>query len=167
MIETQSSAFLACLLLSYGGSLKLKVTRQELILAALAASNGDTHTPVQMQKLLFLIDKKIPQHVGGPHFQFEPYDYGPFDARVYHSLDNLAIQGLVEILTQPNLRWKKYKASESGLELGRTLLSSLDPPVQAYIKSLSSFVRRLSFAELVSSIYREYPEMREKSVFRG
>lgn len=120
-----------------------------------------------MQKLLFLIDKTIPQHVGGPHFQFEPYDYGPFDAQVYRSLDDLASRGLVEIVSQPNLRWKKYKATDSGFERGQALLSSLEPSVQAYIKSLSSFVRRLSFAELVSSIYREYPEMREKSVFRG
>jgi hypothetical protein len=35
------------------------------------------------------------------------------------------------------------------------------------IKILSEFVRKLSFSELVSAIYKEYPEMKKYSIFRG
>jgi len=143
------------------------MTREELVITALAASNGAIHTPVQMQKLLFLIDKKIPESFGGPHFHFTPYAYGPFDSQVYGSLDVLANSGLVDVLSEPHLRWKKYKLAEMGLEKGKELLSSLHPPIQAYLRELSSFVRGLSFEELVSSIYREYPEMKVNSIFRG
>ena len=143
------------------------MTREELVLAAMAASNGAVHTPVQMQKLLFLIEKSIPEHIGGPHFDFEPYDYGPFDPKVYWSLDTLASGGLVEVLSEPDLRWKKYKLTEFGIQQGKQVLSSLHVPIQTYLEQLSSWVRRLSFSELVSSIYSKYPEMRVNSVFRG
>jgi hypothetical protein len=50
----------------------------------------------------------------------------------------------------------------AGLELAKEL------PQEAtdYIKSAGEFVRRLSFNKLVSSIYKEYPEMRANSIFR-
>jgi hypothetical protein len=143
------------------------MTREELILAALAASGGGTHTPVQIQKLLFLIDKKLAAQVGGPHFDFVPYDYGPFDSSIYTCLDRLAARDLVEVISEPNLRWKKYRLRQEGLQRGANVLSSLHPSVQAYLRDLAGFVRRLSFAQLVASIYRAYPEMKVNSVFRG
>ncbi len=150
------------------GGLKQTMSRDDIVLAALAASNGATHTPVQIQKLLFLIARRVDQSsVDGPHFNFVPYDYGPFDSQVYRCLESLSAQGLVEIVEEADLRWKKYRTSEQGLKQGMALLSSLPQPVSDYIKELSTFVRRLTFAELVSSIYRAYPEMRERSVFQG
>ena len=63
--------------------------KREIILAALAPADGVIHTPVQVQKLLFLIDKKIPHLVGGPYFNFVPYAYGPFDTEIYRLLEEL------------------------------------------------------------------------------
>jgi hypothetical protein len=31
----------------------------------------------------------------GQFYQFVPYNYGPFDAKVYHDLDKLVLEGLV------------------------------------------------------------------------
>jgi uncharacterized protein len=78
--------------------------RQSLLLAALAASDGATHSPVQVQKLFFLLDSEIPSYTGGPHFHFIPYDYGPFDAAVYDELANLEEQGFVVIEREPSTR---------------------------------------------------------------
>ena len=36
-----------------------------------------------VQKLLFLLDREAAEIVGGPHFRFVPYNYGPFDKGVY------------------------------------------------------------------------------------
>jgi hypothetical protein len=47
----------------------------------------------KVQKLLFLIDREIPRLVGGPHFNFQSYDFGPFDRDVYDTLEALAAQG--------------------------------------------------------------------------
>jgi hypothetical protein len=67
-----------------------------LVLAALAAGGENaTYRPVQVQKLVFLIDREASRLVDGPHFGFQPYDYGPFDRAVYIELDSLHTQGLV------------------------------------------------------------------------
>ena len=70
--------------------LKERMTREEFILAAMAPGANYCYSPVQVQKLLFLLDRQIPREVNGPHFHFEPYHYGPFDSSVYSQLEQLA-----------------------------------------------------------------------------
>ena len=141
--------------------------KREIILAALATADGAIHTPVQVQKLLFLIDKKISHLVGGPYFNFVPYTYGPFDIGIYRLLEELEEKEEVEIIRNPTLRWSKYRLTIKGQEKGMEVLKEMDQKAADYIKELSLFVRKLSFAELVSAIYKEYPEMKENSVFAG
>lgn len=141
------------------------MTQKEIILASMAASDGATHTPVQIQKLLFLIDRKLSEELGGTFFNFIAYDYGPFDKEIYRLLEELANDDLVEILEEQYIRWKRYRLTFEGQRQGEKILTGLDKDVTSYIKKLSKFVRELSFPQLVSSIYNEYPEMRENSVF--
>ena len=59
------------------------VTRSEMLLAILAASNGRPYTPVQMQKATFLVTRNLPHLVDiGQNYVFAPYDYGPYQYRV-------------------------------------------------------------------------------------
>ena len=139
--------------------------KKEIILAVLSVAEGVTHTPIQIQKLLFLIDKKIPNITNGPYFTFIPYSYGPFDVEIYNLLEELAQEEDVEIISDPNLRWAKYRLTINGQEKGGKILNILNKKAVEYIKILSSFVRSLSFAELVSTIYKEFPEMKENSIF--
>lgn len=139
------------------------MNKREIVLAALAAGDGERHDPVEMQKMMFLIDRKIPDDVDGPHFEFKPYNYGPFDKTVYEELEAAAVDGFVEIV--PTNRWSEYALTERGLKEGRTLLDDLPDETQNYLRTLSDFVRSLSFEQLVSVIYRNFPEMRENSVF--
>lgn len=141
------------------------MTKREIILAALATAKGSRHTPVQVQKLLFLIDKEIPVPVNGPHFNFQPYNYGPFDKAVYDELIALASEGCVEII--PENTWLSYRLTQTGQEEGDKLLGSLQADARDYIDKASQFVRSLSFSQLVSAIYKAYPEMQVNSVFRG
>ncbi len=139
--------------------------RRELMLAALSAGSADQFSPVQLQKLFFLIDKKVPHAVGGPHFNFRPYNYGPFDDDIYRELRTLADAGLVSI--DASGRFATYALTPAGREAGAGLLAQLGPAVDDYLSRLSSWVRQQSFAQLVSAIYREYPDMRANSVFHG
>lgn len=141
--------------------------KKEIILAVLSAAKGAIHTPVQIQKLLFLTDKKIPNLINGPYFTFIPYSYGPFDVEIYDLLEELAQEEDVEIISTPSLRWAKYQLTINGQKKGERILNTLNKKVVEYIKTLSSFVRSLSFAELVSTIYKEFPEMKENSIFEG
>jgi len=138
--------------------------RADLVLAVLAAGEGAHHTPVQVQKLFFLVDRRLGKKVSGPHFNFQPYFYGPFDRAVYVELENLAEKGLVEIHSEGAKR--NYTLTAQGQEKGRKLLSNLDSAISSFIINLSSTVRQMSFGELVSAIYRGYPEMKKNSVFQ-
>jgi len=142
------------------------MTQREIVLASLAASNGASHSPVQIQKLLFLIDRNISGHVEGPHFKFEPYDYGPFDSTVYSVVDELTFSGLIEAVESGRC-WKKFRLTSEGQKIGNSLFESIEAPARKYIYDASKFVLSLSFAALVSAIYEAYPDMKVNSVFRG
>lgn len=139
--------------------------RREIVLAALTPGNGALHRPVQVQKLLFLIDRSIADQIGGPFFDFQPYNYGPFDKGVYEVLEELAGDGLVEIVRENT--WNDYQLTPAGQSGGDHLLRQLHAPVRDYIVTLSNFVRGLSFTQLVTAIYRAYPDMRANSIFQG
>lgn len=137
--------------------------RTDYVLAVLAAAQGRPLTPVQVQKLYFILDKRIGPLVGGPFFEFSPYHYGPFDANVYREIEGLAAQGLAEVSTGA---MRMFRISPQGYQRGLAAFSQLAPSVQDYVRSAVNFVLSKSFAELVSAVYAEWPEMRSNSIFR-
>jgi uncharacterized protein len=140
--------------------------RQNLVLAALAAGGENaSYWPVQVQKLLFLIDREASALVDGPHFDFRPYDYGPFDRAVYVGLESLSTQGLVEV--QSTGRYRIYSLSPDGYRRGVTHLRGFGDATRLYIERAARWVRSLSFQQLVAAIYKHYPDMKVNSVFRG
>jgi uncharacterized protein len=142
------------------------MNRSEILLAGLsAAGENATFTPVQVQKLFFLLDREAAHLIEGPHFNFEPYDYGPFDRAVYDGLDDLARQGLVHV--ENSGRYRVYALTQDGYIAGDNVLDELPANAQDYLVSVSDWIRRLSFQQLVAAIYNRYPEMKAKSVFRG
>lgn len=146
-------------------SRRCAMNRHDYILAVLSATGEQTQfSPVQVQKLFFLLDRELSGLVGGPHFDFQPYDYGPFDKNVYTLLGFMEVERLVDLIGGG--RYRKYMLTSEGLRQGRSALAGLPHELQTYIADLSNWVRSLSFSQLVSEIYRLYPDMRANSVFR-
>ena len=141
------------------------MNRQELMLASMSPVGTGSFSPVQVQKLFFLLDRNIGEQIGGPFFNFEPYDYGPFDSAVYQELEELEDDGLVEMIEQNNFGRRTYRLTDHGLKAGQEALVELEKPMQDYITSLVNWVRSLTFQQLVSAIYNSYPEMKQNSVF--
>ena len=81
-------------------------------------------------------------------------------------MEDLALEGLVEIDTDARGNWNTYRLTPEGQHRGQSLLQTLPPELQKFIQDVSAFVRKLSFAELVSAIYKAYPEMKVNSVFK-
>ena len=138
--------------------------KMSVILMGMAPAGGELHSPVQVQKLFFLIDRNMASILGGPIFNFQPYNYGPFDKTVYEILEEMANLGMVEIVRMEN--WKSYRLTAAGQDAGNEILCGLPAPYKKYIEDLSKFVRRLTFSQLVSAIYKQYPDMRANSVFQ-
>jgi len=53
-------------------------------------------SPVQLQKGLFLLQKARPRAVGENFYDFQPYNYGPFDRDIYVHADELLQEALRE-----------------------------------------------------------------------
>lgn len=141
--------------------------RSDFVLAVLATAQGSELTPVQLQKLFFILDRRCAERAGGPFFEFAPYDYGPFDATVYREVEALERRGLASITVPAGFSMKTYKLTPEGQRVGAALLEALDESIRNFASAVSSAVRSMSFSDLVSAVYREFPEMKANSIFRG
>lgn len=150
------------------GDVPMELTsRQAFMLAALAADPGASFEPVQVQKFFFLLDENVTVAPDEKHFEFQPYDYGPFDKDVYAELEDMESLGLVRVSPPVgHFSSRNYSLTFEGQEKGREEFAELDAAEQKYIKEISNWVRSLSFARLVGSIYKAYPEMRKNSIFQ-
>lgn len=143
------------------------MSSNDFVLAVFASSNNAIHSPVQIQKLFFLIEKKIPELSENNYFNFTPYNYGPFDPEIYEVISELISSEDLEIINDINSKIIKYRTTKEGQIRGENILKSFTVKVIDKIKILSEFVRNLTFFELVSAIYKEYPDMKKYSIFRG
>ena len=138
--------------------------QETLVLAAMSPARGARHSPAQIQKLFFLIDRELGPLIGGPFFAFRPHHYGPFDKQVYVVLESLAERGHVNI-DHRSFSFRTYALTPRGLEAGEAALTGVDKVARDYLRRCSEFVRGLTFSELVSAIYKAYPDMSKNSVF--
>lgn len=146
---------------------KQKINKRDIVLAGMYPAGTDPFSPVQVQKLFFLLDNNISQFIDGPHFNFIPYDYGPFDKEVYRVLESLEQDSLVESVQATNFSSRLYRLTDDGVKLAWRKFNQLSVESQEYIRKLVSLVHSLTFSQLISLIYDLYPEMKENSVFRA
>lgn len=142
------------------------MNQHEITAAAMASAEpGALFGPAQIQKLMFLIDAELGGTIGGPFFDFMPYDYGPFDSNVYSALHRLKHEGLLD--TDYTGRYRRYFLTGPGHATGRQHLNQLGENARDFIARTARWVREVSFSQLVSAIYERYPEMKENSIFRS
>lgn len=123
-------------------------------------------SPLQLQKSLFLIGRNLPTDVGDSYYEFVPYNYGPFDSRVYSDAQYLVNQELVQMAQVAGRNWSYYIITPLGHEMAQHIRESeVSERAAKYITTLVSWVQSLSFAQLLSAIYKAYPEYKAKSVF--
>jgi len=146
--------------------LPVPLSRDEVALVVLSLAEGRPFTPVQIQKALFLASDKVSEAFDhDSRYNFQPYDYGPFDWQVYADVEALEREGLAEIRQQGS-QWRIYSATRSGVAEGQRLARQLTRTQRQVLERIVNLVRSLSFNDLVSAIYRAYPQMRARSVFR-
>lgn len=140
----------------------MATNRHQIVLGGLASCGRDTaFNPVQIQKMLFLIDREIPHLVDGPHFRFVPYRFGPFDKAVYEVLGALSAKGLVH--TDETGPYPNFVLTATGFEQGSEVLRTVPAVAATYMAAVAAWVRALTFRQLLSSIYAHYPDMAVKT----
>jgi len=146
---------------------KTQLRRGAWVLLALRAAEGHTLTPVQLQKVLFLLGKRRPKDVGHPFYHFRAYDYGPFDVAVYSDADQLAEEGLVIVDRSRGNNSRRFNLTAAGEQEANRLAADVPEGAVEYLAEVVPWAQSLRFDELVRAIYEAYPETRANSVFRG
>jgi hypothetical protein len=103
-------------------------------------------------------------------YDFVPYDYGPFSVAIYGDLDALYEAGAVERLPTPGYTWDRYRSTAAGVAAAQLLVDAMgqsDRGRAVWLQRLKQDVLTLSFRDLLSYVYRRYPDFAENSVFRG
>ncbi len=139
------------------------MTQRDLVLACMAAAKGRAYEPVQIQKMLFILQEKLKDFVGEP-FEFVAYDYGPFCPEVYSTLDSLAQESLTEQVGDIGGPRREYIGTVDGVEDGDAIIEGLPGDAKDYIVRLSDWVRSQSFRQLIVAVYDAYPDMARNSV---
>lgn len=139
----------------------------DLVLLAIDAAEHPLQ-PVQLQKALFLLEERTPKELldVGLRYKFKAYDYGPFSADIYFDAEILEREGLISIRRPPASRYKEYSITEQGRSVAAGIRGQLNSSVGGYLAELVAFTQKLSFNQLVNSIYQLYPAMKANSVFQ-
>lgn len=137
--------------------------KQKWTLITLLKAKSKGLTPAQLQKTLFLLQKAFPKKLKD-FYHFKPYNYGPFDIQVYINAEKLASEGLINLYPVKN-GWSIYSITKTGEEVAKQVERQLDKPLIEYLDKVVKWAQSLTFQELISSIYKKYPEYKINSVF--
>lgn len=148
----------------------MTISKEQLVLLLISAAYPEQLSPVQLQKSVFLAQKAVEEagwdSLLTSKYEFDPYDYGPFCKQIYVDLKLLEQQGLSQI-GRGKTNYKTYSSTAQGKRLIEVETVGLPDGFKTYVTQLISWVKQQSFASLVASVYKKYPEMKVNSVFRG
>ena len=136
----------------------MELGKRQITLAAMASGSQKANfNPVQIQKLLFLVDRELSDLVNGPFFDFQPDRYGPSDGSVYVVLDRLEAENKIQ--TDSSGPYIRYCLQDSGFEEGTEILKGLSKVATACLAEAAYLVCHLSVEQLLTAINERYPEM--------
>jgi uncharacterized protein YwgA len=141
--------------------------RNAWALLALAASPDHELSRVQLQKALFLFGKGLRAARRGDYYQFHPYHYGPYDPNVYHDLEELRQEGLVDLVPSAKYSGSNFCVTSDGLNEAERAGTEIGEQNVRYIREVVEWIKPLTFSELVSAIYEQYPAFKKNSIFRS
>jgi hypothetical protein len=129
---------------------------QKYIILLLSANNGEP-IPGKLwyQKELFLISENIPRLED--ETEFEGHLMGPYSDNADAELDQLRIEGLVELNG-------KIRLTAKGQGIADNLKSKTSETTAEIISEMKSFLNDLSEDELLGFIYFSYPQMTIESI---
>ena len=121
--------------------------------------------PIRIQKGMFLFAKES----GAKQeqvYDFVPYNWGPCSFEIYDDLEDLLEKGLVEQIPVPGARWHRYLRTPLGKVSAEEIRANANPLVVQAQDDIRDTVTGTSFGDLLTHVYKKYPEYATKSVFR-
>lgn len=144
----------------------LLLNRQLIPLLLLYSNNTPVNGRTRMQKLVFLIEKKLDIN----EYNFIPYDYGPFSKELYKDIDELINDDYIEEIHEQfedNIVFT-YRLTLKGKKLIKKLLQSPNNIKKINIINIvKSNYCYLTLDELIGKVYAEYPKYAENSIYKA
>jgi hypothetical protein len=116
------------------------MNQRQVILLSLAASAGAVHTIVQIHRIVYLIQQRLADELGGAAFEFNDDLDGPFAPALYQALCELEDMGLLERSITAR-GWAAYKLAPAAQRNGKYLLATVPDHAAAFVREASSYVR--------------------------
>ncbi|HTS88698.1 MAG TPA: hypothetical protein VMG41_09420 [Gemmatimonadales bacterium] len=138
---------------------------RDWLLLALERSRSGL-TPVQLQKVLFLLGERKKATVHPGFYRFEPYNYGPFCRQIYNDADLFALTDFISVDYSRGNSLRRYQLTPEGQQAAQHIATRAPQDGLAYLNDVVRWAQSLPFNDLVRAIYEAYPAMRAKSVFR-
>jgi len=141
--------------------------RAKWILFLLYALGGRIKGSTRLEKLLFLLNKKLKIIENGV-YEFRPYLFGPFSAQILSDARALQSMGLIEIEDEAfeahemsdfiYIR-KSYRLTPEGVKIARKVYEQLitRSNIRKVLPELRKF-NSMPLHELLDYVYREFPE---------
>lgn len=139
-----------------------QVSRSDILLAILAAADGNELSRVQLQKVTFLVSEEFKGRLPQDFYRFDKHNFGPFCIDIYDDTEMLHYWGWIHIKPGAERRFDTYLIAESSNLDGL----QLDSDIKQFIEDTVTWVLEMSFGEIVRAIYRMYPEYRVNSIFK-
>ncbi|MFT4040941.1 MAG: hypothetical protein QM692_22350 [Thermomicrobiales bacterium] len=129
-------------------------------------ADGDKHPLDQLRvmKGLFLLSLSLEPLSG--HYSFTPYDFGPFDSKVYRDLDELQARGFIDSTNVGIGRRRDFWLTELGRRRYIELQASVSGDNFDEIQAAKTYVTSLDADALLSDVYERFPEFRSRSIAR-
>ncbi|HET9154787.1 MAG TPA: hypothetical protein VFN85_11805 [Solirubrobacterales bacterium] len=132
-----------------------------LLLIAKGAEEGPyPFDAIRTMKSAFIVSRRGLSEWHGL-FDFQPYDYGPFDPSVYRSRDSLLGRGFL----QRSGGYDACVVTDEGNERVEQLEALLGENAD-WLKRIGRWACSRSFAQLLREVYSEYPEFAARSIAR-
>jgi hypothetical protein len=129
---------------------------QKYILLLLEANNDEPITgKVWFQKELFLVAQNIPRLE--TETDFEGSFMGPFSENANSELDQLRIEGLVQLNG-------KIKLTQEGKQVTQRVKIKASQQTKDILSAMKSFINDLPEDEMLAFVYFSYPQMTEESI---
>ena len=146
----------------------MEIKREDWVLLALYYAGDRSLSPVQLQKSLFILGENLPKLIKNKleYYHFTPYNYGPFDVNIYKDALDLSKKGLLNIQYSLGKSYPDYVVTENGVKVAKEIDKAVNKEITKYLEKIISWIKDLSFYELLKIIYKFYPQFKINSVFR-
>ena len=140
---------------------KIEASRSDILLAIIAAADGEQLSRVQLQKVAFLVSEEFKGRLPADFYTFDKHNYGPFCIDIYNDTEMLLYWGWIRTNPAAERGSETYSISERFNLDG----FQFDEDIKRFIKDTVAWVVDMSFGELVRAVYLLYPEFLERSKF--